>query len=184
MPYNFTCEHCGAQFSRVNKPTPIRRYRFCSLACKGAGLKLPMADRFWPKVSVGREDECWPWLGARDEHGYGVFNVEGKVIRTHRVAFFLEHGRWPEPRGLHKCDNPPCSNPAHIFEGTMADNTADMIAKGRAARPRAKLTDGQVRELRERVSQGEKQCDLARHFALTTGTVANIVNRKSYRHLD
>lgn len=99
--------------------------------------------RFWPKVDVRTPDECWEWKACRNTHGYG--RVSGKKIGgkkhrlgAHRVAWMLANGAdstWGL-HVLHKCDNPPCCNPDHLFLGTQADNMADMTAKGRDAAAR------------------------------------------------
>lgn len=96
----------------------------------------PVADRFWPKVdkSAG-PDACWIWTASRTAFGYGRILVSPKyVTHAQRVAYELCIG--PIPAGLivrHKCDNPPCCNPAHLELGTNADNSRDMVARGRAA---------------------------------------------------
>lgn len=87
--------------------------------------------RFWPKVNVGSDDECWEWTAAT-WGGYGQFGKSGRSYRSHRVAWVIDRG--PIPPGLvvcHHCDNPPCCNPAHLFLGTIGDNNADRDAKGR-----------------------------------------------------
>jgi hypothetical protein len=75
---------------------------------------------------------CHVWTARTNSWGYGEFWFDGKHEKAHRVAFLLTNGRWPEPLGLHHCDNPPCCNQAHLFEGTHADNMRDRNAKGRA----------------------------------------------------
>lgn len=115
-----------------------------------------LAQRFWPKVDKRGSDECWPWLGLKDKAGYGrVYGHAGKVLRAHRAAYAIGVG--PIPLGkiiCHRCDNPPCVNPAHLFIGSHGDNHRDMVSKGRKRGPVgernsfAKLTRAQVAVIR------------------------------------
>lgn len=89
--------------------------------------------KFWDLVQVLSIDVCWPWQGAKSgQDRYGVIRVGSKMKYAHRVAYELTFG--PIPDGLyacHKCDNPPCCNPHHIFSGTPSENVLDSVAKGR-----------------------------------------------------
>lgn len=94
-----------------------------------------MKRRFWKKVRVGTPQECWEWTGSKNGSGYGQF-MNGTCQKAHRVAWILTMG--PIPKGaccLHRCDNPACVNPDHLWLGSMADNTHDMLAKRRDAGP-------------------------------------------------
>lgn len=91
-------------------------------------------ERFRSRIAVGGADDCWLWTGRVDQNGYGYFYFAGKEVGAHRVSYMLQHEVvLPSHRLVcHRCDVPSCVNPAHLFEGSAADNTRDMVAKGRA----------------------------------------------------
>ena len=96
-------------------------------------VSSPLESRFWVKVDIRGDDECWPWLGASDQHGRGQFWMDGRKHRSPRIAWSLRNGE-PFPDHLHAChtcDNPPCCNPRHIWPGTRSDNFLDASRKGR-----------------------------------------------------
>jgi len=193
------CEQCHAPFMTVGRRGP-RLARFCSSACGYEHRRRPMQVRFWEKVDrSGGPDACWPFTAQRDPDGYGKFR-SGQTTRAHRVAWELTFG--PIPPGFsacHRCDNPSCCNPAHLFLGTNAENTADRDAKGRQARgdrsgPRlyperlrrggahyaAKLAETQVVEIR---SSSDGSRALAKKYSVSRSTVRHIRTRQSWKHL-
>ena len=85
---------------------------------------------FRSHYTPGDPDECWEWEGTRHIEGYGHTRWDGKTVNASRVMFFRTHGFWPSVC-RHTCDNPPCVNPAHLLDGTHADNTRDKIERGR-----------------------------------------------------
>lgn len=95
--------------------------------------KKPITDRFWSKVEIRKDDECWYWQAGKNHGGYGQFKYKGKTVPAHRVAWILEHDRnFPEGKyACHTCDTPSCVNPKHIWPGTQAENMQDAVSKGR-----------------------------------------------------
>lgn len=94
------------------------------------------AERLWARVQINNADECWPWSGHRNEFGYGHLRVNGRTQKAHRVAYALTNGDIRSDQVvMHRCDNPPCCNPAHLRLGTVSENNADRHAKGRSSIP-------------------------------------------------
>lgn len=120
--------------------------------------------------------------------GYGHFKIRGGMQLAHRLAYELDVGVIPEGMIiLHNCDMPGCCNSKHLRLGTYADNSANMIAKGRQAQGSksgmSKLTESDVSRIRERVAAGERQSDLAAEYGVWGGTLSSIIHRRTWRHV-
>lgn len=147
---------------------------------------LPSAEgRFWAKVDRREPDECWPWLGAAF-NGYGRFWVDGHIEQAHRYALALNLGRSVDADKYvcHRCDNPPCVNPAHLYEGTDQDNVDDMTGQCRQAwgmrNGRRTLTDQDVLSIRSQATAGASYGGLARMYAVDPSTISRVVAGKRW----
>jgi len=138
--------------------------------------------RFWEKVD--KTGECWNWLAYKDKDGYGQIGLNGKMRRTHRVSWIIANGRNPELLILHKCHNPSCINPNHLYEGSHALNMTDMVNAGRSGKgarnAQAKLTESQVRQIR--IMPGTQQA-LAKIFGVSHTAIRRIKNDIRWKHL-
>lgn len=151
---------------------------------------------FWAKVGNFAGDGCWPYLGKlKNRRGYGIVSMEhGGKRYAHRLAWALTHGHLQGGACvLHKCDNPECVNPGHLFLGTIRDNNKDMKRKGRARGPylkgercpTSKLTDAQVREIKRRlIAGGETLAQIARSYGVVPQTIGWISIGKRWTHIE
>ena len=163
--------------------------------------------RFWSKVdrSAGT-DECWPWTACLHNKGYGMMKVNNPETgfgphihkKAHRLAWMFANG--PIPEGLHilhKCYNPPCCNPRHLYAGTNRQNVQDRIDRGKTtgcpgeANHSAKLSEGEVREIARRYSELPRspsgrhmgRQELADEFGISGTLVRRIALGKAWSHL-
>lgn len=157
-------------------------------------------DRFWSRVDRRGDDECWPWLWGCGDKGYGKFFVKAGELgldrdgnqAAHRVAFFLIQGHWPDPFGLHGCDNPPCCNavnPEHVHEGDASMNMREIFIRDRQGphrrsgetHCRAKFTNQQVRDIRARYAAGGVRfIEIAAEYGVSGRAISLIVHRQRY----
>ena len=162
-----------------------------------------MTARFWSKVT--KTSTCWLWTAhIFPVSGYGQFSVKRQCIGAHRFAWIDTYG--PIPKGmcvLHKCDVRHCVNPSHLFLGTNADNSADMVKKGRSTKGRAiphpnltnvrrgethgmaKLTMKEVRDIRSLYLAGTYlQREIGAMYGVKQGTISQIVNKQKWKAMD
>lgn len=180
--------------------------KYCSRVC--SEMSIPLEQRFWSYVEICKHGNdcvfcCWEWNGFKrpGTWNYGMFFMEvngrSRQVRAHRIAWEMLN-KQPIPLGLwgcHYCSNPPCCNPMHIYPGTAKDNTQDAIKRGSFIdRPyppvrygemltQSKLTENQIRTIRQRHVNNELQSVIATDFMVSRATINMIVHGKIWRHV-
>lgn len=187
---------CGQPAPIATRSDPARGYikgqphRFVAGHHKKRRV-YPKTDHFarlWKYLTKGEENQCWEWEGHRDKDGYGIATVDGKNIRAHRLSYEVHHG-WIDEAMLicHSCDNRPCCNPGHLFEGAPVDNSQDMVKKGRSLtgsrNHKAKLMEANIPEIRALRAAGQTCRELAQKFVVSTSMIQFIVNGSSWKHV-
>jgi hypothetical protein len=143
-------------------------------------VSAPNAERFWRYVDRGGPDECWLWKGAVGTRGYGNFNVNGAVLKAHRVAYAIANAQLDSRLYvLHTCDVPLCCNPAHLYAGTALDNKRDAIDRGRLNPHKSAYTVQQVQAMRDMFEGGMTYQQIADYLGLPHGTVWNLVTGRT-----
>lgn len=155
-------------------------------------LHMATEADFWKRVSIGTESECWLWNGELTvgKTVYGRASIGGERHQAHRVAWATANGSIPAGVVIcHRCDNPLCCNPAHLFAGTLRDNMQDMLAKGRGNKPFGErhgcsvLTEDRVKEIRQRCTDGEARKSVAASLGVSRSTIDLIMKRKIWRRV-
>lgn len=132
------------------------------------------------------ENGCWLWPGVIDPNGYGHASLNGERYWAHRLSYMHHHGTIPDGALVcHHCDVRRCINPGHLFLGTAADNTADMVSKKRhrfgEQAPNAKLTEANVRAILADTRSHEA---ISAEYGISSPTISEIKKRRTWRHID
>lgn len=192
---NCYCQRCGKEFKQTPVRVALGKGKYCSMECR----RQKPEERFWSKVNKS-DSGCWLWTGAKTGNGYGGFSIGAKgenyqEWRAHRYSWFLTHGDIPEGMNVcHRCDNPQCVNPDHLFLGTTADNVADKLSKGRQSKGEqvagAKLTREDVLTIRrlyqEDASEKSRRYSsrkLAKMYGVNKSAILAVIHRKSWLHV-
>lgn len=186
-----TCSICGIEHSnrsgKKDKSGDFYIARKCYPCSKSHPGKRTKEERFWEYVDK-KSYGCWEWIGGLDAYGYGRFGISnGKGIGAHRYSYALHNGPFQKSLFVcHKCDNPKCVNPDHLFLGSHQDNMDDMAGKGRQRSPKGeespacKITEETAKKILEsKLSYSET----AKKYGVSKSSVAAIKNKRIWKHL-
>jgi len=144
---------------------------------------------FWKNVKVtDSEEDCWEWQRAKINSGHGIVRVNGKILFTHRYSFLLCYGYLPKQIN-HTCDNPPCCNPLHLYDGTQKDNARDRDTRGRANAAKgsrnssAKLVENDVINIIKLIKGGMSNTVIAREYNVSHVAISLIKTNRKWKHV-
>ncbi len=148
----------------------------------------PLIERFWERVEVRGEDDCWFWTAACFPSGYGAIRDEGQARCAHRVSYQIDHGHIPQGLFvLHHCDERRCVNPKHLYAGTQKQNVQDAWDRDRMPfgeqTVMSKLTEADVVEIRRRRREGESLASLSCAFGVGQPTISMVARSKTWKRV-
>ena len=192
IPYGYCFCGCGQQTAIITHSI-LRQGRVKGEPSRfihghNGSRKSDDISRFLSHVGKGNSDECWEWTAGRNALGYGNCWFHGRHQMAHRVAWIVANGDIPDGLlSLHKCDNPPCCNPAHLFSGSQADNISDMVNKDRIPRgeqrTEAILTGHEVTEIRQKyVPRVYTVRRLAQEYGVSRGCIWSAL-KTNWKHI-
>jgi len=183
------CASHNSRFNRTgdaNEMVPIKN------------IKMSLIDRFKEKIAPKNSNGCMEWMACLSDNRYGAFITGSRTKRTrkryiaHRLSYELFVGAIPKGKCvLHKCDNPKCVNPEHLFLGTQSDNMKDMIKKGRdfhvallgSKHGNAKLNEEQVMEIKDKIKNGISLIELSKIYNVSPENISSIKRGKTWKHI-
>lgn len=189
------CLECNEYFSFYKSIKPTKDAKFCGLSCrrkwnKNPENKIDQLKQLLDKYTIKNENNCWGWKGPLYPAGYGQTWFMGKQTPASRSSWIVNNGLIKSKQWvLHKCDNPPCTNPDHLFLGTCKDNVQDMIRKGRKYIPKgsevhfAKLTEEKVSEIKELLKNKFTLEYISEKFGISISTVSGIKTNRTWKHV-
>lgn len=175
--YRWVCENCRG-------PKAYKKSRFCQPCFYSP------ESRFW--LNVKKTKSCWIWMASKHPFGYGLIRFRKHHDTAHRVSWILHNGDIPKGmQVLHKCDNPPCINPRHLYLGTQSDNMNDKKHKLRHSYgegcKQSILTENSVRQIRKMYKRNSRtlgQVALAKKFGVDQTTISCVINRLTWAHVE
>jgi len=206
QPYEKSCYTCKKTYE-----TKIKKSKFCSPKCiRYCGPKDALRNRkgkcWWKEASeeerlkglikryenaVIKKKGCWGWKQKCSSNGYGKIQLfHGKNIGAHRASWIIHNGEFNKKLWvLHKCDNPPCTNPDHLFLGTPKDNSQDCSRKNRknltigSARSHTKLNEIKVKKIKDLLKNKVSWSNIAKMFSVSTSCIQGVAQNKVWKHV-
>jgi len=158
---------------------------------KKSAYEMTIKERLLNFCIIDKKSECWNWISSKNEKGYGAISIKNKHCIAHRESYKIFIGKIPKKQLVcHRCDNPSCINPSHLFLGNDKINSDDKIKKGRlvsspgSKNGNSKLNEKDVIKIKLKINKGYNLVALAKEFNVTPESIYYIKNNKTWRHVN